>query len=658
MTAAGVDENRIPMQDFVPLKSAQLEETLGRIQDARVVVLGDYCLDIYWFVDSSRREGSLETGLMTWPVRQHKYSLGGAGNVVNNVVALGCRRVYAVGVVGNDPWGRELVHLLRDLNVNADDMLVQDEQWSTLAYTKPHIDKEESNRFDFGNFNTLSPATAEALLDRLKGRAAEADVMIVNQQVQEGVHSPAFREGLTRVMNDFPDKIFVIDSRHYSEFYKGGWLKINDHEATRLCGVAREPGELVLRDEALRSAAALYRRFAKPIVVTRGARGMLVHDEHGICEIPGIQVLGLVDTVGAGDSALAGLGCALAVGCDAPTAGMVGNMAAVVTIQKLRQTGTASPEEMMAVGQDQSYIYRPELAEDPRQAQLLEGTEFEVVKALPSDLTVKHVIFDHDGTISTLREGWEKVMEPVMVRAVLGPRYQSADESLYHRVVGRVRDYIDKSTGVQTLVQMQGLVEMVREFECVPESVVLDEFGYKEVYNDALMQMVRGRLAKLERGELAVEDFVIKNAVPFLEQLHTAGVRMYLASGTDQEDVEAEARGLGYAELFEGGIYGSVGDVAKDANRSVLERILKDIGERAVREVVTFGDGPVEIRETHVRGGVAVGVATDEIRRFGLNPAKRSRLIRAGADLIVPDFSQMEALARLIGLSQPSTINH
>ena len=61
-------------------------------------------------------------------------------------------------------------------------------------------------------------------------------------------------------------------------------------------------------------------------------------------------------------------------------------------------------------------------------------------------------------------------------------------------------------------------------------------------------------------------------------------------------------------------------------------------------EVVTFGDGPVEIRQTRKRGGFAVGVASDEIRRFGMNSSKRTRLIRAGADLVVPDFSQLDQL--------------
>ena len=190
-----------------------------------------------------------------------------------------------------------------------------------------------------------------------------------------------------------------------------------------------------------------------------------------------------------------------------------------------------------------------------------------------------------------------------MIRAILGPRYHSADESLYRRVVETVRKFIDDSTGIQTLGQMQGLVEMVHEFGCVPEQEILDEVGYKAIYNDALMRMVRNRVTKLRRGELSVEDFVIKNAVALLERLHRAGIRMYLASGTDQEDLLDEAVALGYAHLFEGGIHGSVGDIRKEAKRIVIDRILGDIGTEGACQMAAFGDGPVEIRETHKRGG-------------------------------------------------------
>ncbi len=237
-----------------------------------------------------------------------------------------------------------------------------------------------------------------------------------------------------------------------------------------------------------------------------------------------------------------------------------------------------------------------------------------------------------------------------MVRAILGPCYQSADEALYRRVVEAARKFIDDSTGIQTLVQMQGLVDMVRDFGCVPEAEMLDPPGYKAIYNEALMRMVRERLAKLRRKELAVEDFVVKNAVPLLARLHAAGVRLYLASGTDQQDVVDEAAALGYAHLFEGGIFGSVGDVKVEAKRIVLDRILTGIGTGVVRTLATFGDGPVEIRETRKRGGLTVGVASDEIRRYGIDTSKRARLVRAGADIVVPDYSQLDALLRLLGV--------
>ncbi|MEI6916497.1 MAG: HAD family hydrolase, partial [Armatimonadota bacterium] len=285
---------------------------------------------------------------------------------------------------------------------------------------------------------------------------------------------------------------------------------------------------------------------------------------------------------------------------------------------------------------------------DPRSARMLNGAEFEMVRSLPEDLRITHAIFDHDGTISTLRQGWEEIMEPMMVRAILGPKFETADESLYHTVVDRSRDYIDKSTGIQTLVQMQGLVQLVREFGCVPDDQILDENGYKTIYNDALLEMVNGRVRKLRAGELSIEDFTIKNAPLLLEKLASAGVKLYLASGTDEADVKSEAEALGYSDLFEGRIYGAVGDVTKEAKRIVLDRILNDVADQ--RGLVTFGDGPVEMRETRKRGGLAVGIASDEVRRYGSNSSKRSRLIRSGADVIVPDFSQLDRLLEVLNI--------
>jgi len=195
---------------------------------------------------------------------------------------------------------------------------------------------------------------------------------------------------------------------------------------------------------------------------------------------------------------------------------------------------------------------------------------------------------------------------------------------------------------------MNGLAQMVREAGFVPEAQILDAAGYKRIYNDALMELVRDRKIQLTRGELGVEDFTLKNAVALLHELHDAGVRLFLASGTDEQDVILEAEALGYAHLFEGRIYGANQDMTHDAKRMVLERILGEIGADRAANIVTFGDGPVEIRETRKRGGLAVGIASNELQRFGLQPEKRTRVIRAGAHVVVSDFSQLGALLGLL----------
>jgi phosphoglycolate phosphatase-like HAD superfamily hydrolase len=241
-------------------------------------------------------------------------------------------------------------------------------------------------------------------------------------------------------------------------------------------------------------------------------------------------------------------------------------------------------------------------------------------------------------------------MEPVMIRAILGEGWKTAEERVFLTVRDRVREYIDSTTGVQTLVQMHGLVEMVREFGIVPSAEVKDPRGYKDLYNEELLAMVSRRIAKLRRRELCVADFTLKGAIPLLKALHAAGVKLHLASGTDEHDSVAEAEALGHAALFEGNIHGAVGDVNVEAKKVVLEKILSEIGTEEARTLVTFGDGPVEIRETKRRGGYAVGVASDELRRFGWTMRKRTRLIRAGADLVVPDFSQWRSLCRVLGV--------
>jgi len=431
-------------------------------------------------------------------------------------------------------------------------------------------------------------------------------------------------------------------------------LKLNHEEAARL--LSQDPGLLETDKRATEIAIQLSRKIVKPVLLTRGERGIIVAADEKATLIPGLQVIQATDTVGAGDAVVAALAAGVAVGASLASAAVIANVAAMITVKKLGITGTASAAEILAAVPDLNYVFNPDLAESERHARYLQDTEFEVVTNLPGDLAISHIIFDHDGTLSTLREGWEQVMEPVMLRAILGSHYDTVEESRFHKVREAVRQLIDRTTGIQTLVQMKGLVGLVREYGFVPESDILDEHGYKHIFNVQLLQKVNARIEKLKKGELKSADFQIVNAEPLLKALHDRGVKLYLASGTDHADVIAEAEAMGYARYFEGRIFGAIGKIDQDAKRHVLENIIRENGLLG-HQFATFGDGPVEMRETERRGGLCIGVASDELRRFGLNLARRKRLIRAGADLIIPDFSQLDKLLAILQLNGKNSAN-
>ena len=632
------------------MEKSKLERIIKKIQDTKIAIVGDFCLDAYWFIDESKSEISIETGEPTMPVRQQKYSLGGAGNVANNIAAMKVKDIRAFGVIGNDPFGVEMIKIMKAAGISTVNMLIQNQNWSTHVYIKPYVGDKEKSRIDFGNFNLLSGETADLIIANLKDQANEVDLIIINQQVLSGIHTEYFRKKLVEVIGLFPEKIFIADSRIYSDYYTGAWRKMNDNEALRLCRIEKAPDDIIPLKEVIHAAERLFKRYNKPLLITRGSRGSVIVDDSGISEIPGLMILSRVDTVGAGDSYLAGAAAALAAGYPLDIAGETGTLVAGVTVQKLFQTGTATPQELLSIGTDPDYTWRPDLAEDIRQAQYLDGTEIEIINKWPPEPVIRYAIFDNDGTISTLREGWEKIMAPVMVKAILGDEYQRADESVLKKVELRVAQFIDSTTGIQTLMQMKMLLDIIKEFGFVDEDQMLDESGYKEIYNQELLKMVKEREDKLMAGELNVEDLTVKNAIPFLKKLYDSGIKLYLTSGTDIADVKHEAAVLGHDYLFEGRIYGAVGDINKEAKRIVLDHLLDSIGRSEASAIITFGDGPVEIRETQKRGGMTVGVASNELRRYGLNQSKRTRLIKAGADIIVPDFSQADRLLDLLNI--------
>jgi phosphoglycolate phosphatase-like HAD superfamily hydrolase len=266
---------------------------------------------------------------------------------------------------------------------------------------------------------------------------------------------------------------------------------------------------------------------------------------------------------------------------------------------------------------------------------LLPGTQIEIINEVERG-RFKYGLFDFDGTVSLLREGWQDIMAPVMVEMICGDTKPTQD------IYDEVQRVIDETTGIQTIYQMQVLEKMVRAHGLVPEEKILDPFGYKDIYNDRLMVPVRERIAKVQSGALPIEQTIVRGSIEFVKKLRERGLQLYVFSGTDREDVRNEAAQLGAAPYFNE-IWGAIRDLEGYSKDKVIKEILAEHKLHGA-EVLICGDGPVELKNAKENGCVALGVCSDEKAGQGWDMHKRQRLIKAGADILVPDFGEVDKL--------------
>lgn len=274
------------------------------------------------------------------------------------------------------------------------------------------------------------------------------------------------------------------------------------------------------------------------------------------------------------------------------------------------------------------------------------STDIEILRDIERG-QIKHALFDFDGTISLLREGWQDIMQPVCVEMIAGIDAHHAIAEIEVEVAAM----IEETTGIQTIFQMERLADMVRARGIVPQERVLSPAEYKQVYNERLMVPVRDRITRLERGELKREDVMVSGVDNFLQLLRDRGVTLYVFSGTDQDDVRNEAAKLGVAHYF-AEIWGALPSVEEYSKEKVIRELITRHNLHGP-EVMAVGDGPVEIRNIKEHGGIALGVCSNEKTGRGWDNSKRPRLTKAGADVLVADFQEAPLIeAVLFGTAQ------
>ncbi len=249
----------------------------------------------------------------------------------------------------------------------------------------------------------------------------------------------------------------------------------------------------------------------------------------------------------------------------------------------------------------------------------------------------KFALFDFDGTLSLIREGWQKIMKGYFYEALSqAPRIE--DEAALRACID---EFVDMSTGKQTIYQCISLAEEIEKRGGTP----LDPQDYKDEYSRRLLEEVGHRIRGLEDKTIDPSELLVPGAIEILKELSSRGVRIFIASGTDEIYAAHEAELLGVTQYLSAPVYGAQRDYKSFSKRMIVERIIRENGLQG-HELVGFGDGFVEIENVKERGGFAVGVATDEKHHDGRVDAwKRERLIRAGADIIIPDFARAAELA-------------
>jgi phosphoglycolate phosphatase len=251
-------------------------------------------------------------------------------------------------------------------------------------------------------------------------------------------------------------------------------------------------------------------------------------------------------------------------------------------------------------------------------------------------------LFDFDGTLSLIREGWPRVMVDLMLAHL---RAQNLIREPELACSAHVEGFVMALNGHPTIKQMERFAEEVTARGGTPD----DPAAYLQQYLAALMAVVRGRWEALETGRARPEEWVVPNAHGILGEFQRREVPLFVASGTDFAHVAREVELLRLAPHVSGRVFAPKDNDATFRKRDVIERAVREVGVRGA-ELIGFGDGVVETQEVKRAGGVAVGVASVEAGARGVNAAKRDKLVAAGADLIVPDYEHApELLAWLWG---------
>ena len=319
------------------LTKTRATEILEALRGRYVVVLGDIMLDEFVWGDVTRI--SPEAPVPVVDVRRESIHLGGAANVLANLIALGARG-SVVGVIGNDLAGQRLRMSLQDLGT-PDDCLIVDESRPSTTKTRIVAHSQLVVRADRESRAAVNANIAAEIVSRLKEELKRADAFVVSDY-DKGVVTPMILRAILPAAYERVPVLIDPKLRNFNSYRPATLVTPNHFEALRMSNTEDQS------DDGSHRAAKFIREKlgCDAVLITRGDRGMMLLESEGEPVYVETAAREVYDVTGAGDTVIAALAAALASGATMLEAAALANHAAGVVVGKVG-TATATAGELL-----------------------------------------------------------------------------------------------------------------------------------------------------------------------------------------------------------------------------------------------------------------------------------------------------------------------
>lgn len=320
--------------------------------EIKVIVVGDIMLDRY--VWGKVRRISPEAPVPVVKVQRTSETLGGAGNVANNLAALGCK-VTVIGICGRDDKAEALRQLLSEKNIHHH--LIEDTTQPTITKTRIMADKQQMMRLDEEVVHSPSDQLFKQVKDQLAKALEGGGVVILSDYGKGLLNAPRMSQELIRMVRDHHQPVLVDPKGgQWDRYQNASGITPNTSELEAAAGVSLEKDEALLIDQAKK----IRRQFGLEwLLVTRGAQGMcLVGPNNEVSTIPS-RALEVYDVSGAGDTVVATMAVALAGGASIVAAARTANTAAGIVVGKLGTQPILQSELAAALEFEEAHRHYP-----------------------------------------------------------------------------------------------------------------------------------------------------------------------------------------------------------------------------------------------------------------------------------------------------------